>query len=340
MKNIKLGLAALIAMVASFGLLSASFLTGRDLHIDVPLSNLSIAPFTNGDYVAQQLFPIVPVGKQSNLYFTIDKGAWLRLPQSTLRAPGAAPRRVEWKVSSDAYIAKNYALAGQITDEDRANADDQIMLEQNTTLFVSDMLARDLEVRIANKVSSISNVGSGVVLAGGNKWSNLAGSSPLSDVTTAVAFIRANTGVIANTAVIDWDTLQILRRHPELLDLFKYTSGGELSVDQIKSAFNVKNVLVPSGIKNTANENAAASLANIWPNICLICYVNPAPIGPKTATFGLGFRWTSDQLGVPMAVRRYREADEGKKTDVIDVQYYQDEKIVAAQLAYGITATI
>jgi hypothetical protein len=33
------------------------------------------------------------------------------------------------------------------------------------------------------------------------------------------------TGLVANTAVMDWDTLQVLRRHPVLLDMYKYTSG-------------------------------------------------------------------------------------------------------------------
>lgn len=334
-------LALAMLAVAPFEGYAAPALTGRDLHIDVPLSNIAVAAFEGGDFIGQELFPVVPVGKQSNKYYTITKANWLRLPTSTLRAPGTPPNRVEWAVSSDSYFASNYALAGEVLDEDRANSDDPIQLEQNTTMFVTEMLQRDREVRIANKVSSISNVGSGVVLAGGDRWSQFGTSSPLSDITTGHAFIRSQTGVIANLAVIDWDTLQMLRRHPELLDMFKYTSGGQLTDEQLMTGvFKVQRVLVANSVKNTANEGQAATMANIWPNMFGLFYVNPARQGLKTVTFGLGFRWTDPQLGVPFAVRRYRDKDEGTKKDVLDCQYYQDEKTVAQQLSYVVKTTL
>src|SRR5437667_1119801 len=93
--------------------------SGRDAHLDVPLSNLAIAAFASGTegYIAGQLFPSVPVDKQSNRYYIIDPDSWLRIPD-TRRAPKTRPNRIEFKVSSDAYFADNYALAGEIAKED------------------------------------------------------------------------------------------------------------------------------------------------------------------------------------------------------------------------------
>jgi len=42
--------------------------TGRDLHIDVPLSNVVVGRRPEG-FIADQLLPITSVDKQSNVYY-------------------------------------------------------------------------------------------------------------------------------------------------------------------------------------------------------------------------------------------------------------------------------
>jgi hypothetical protein len=319
----------------------AMYLTGRDLHIDAPLSNLAVMAFGIGQgLVGDAILPVVPVDKQSNLFYVIDKATWLRLPTTDVRAPKTPPKRVEWKVSSAGYFARNHALAGEVGDEDRANADNQIMLEQRTTLFVTQQLNRLREQRIANIVSSISNCGSGLAVS--TKWSNFVGSSPLSDVTTAHAFVRQTTGMRANTCLLDYDTYKIVRRHPELLDQYKYTREGMIQETELADAFSVTRLLIGDAVVNTAKEGQAAVMSNIWPNMCWIGYVDPNAAGGtmQAVTYGLAFRWTDPILGVPLAVRRYRDADEGKKTDVLDIQYYQDERVVGQELSYLLTSTI
>lgn len=313
--------------------------TGRSLHIDTPLSNLAIKAFQgSGNFIAQALFPIVPVGKQSDKYYTIDKDSWLLLP-NTRRAPKTSPRRIEFKVSSDSYFADNYALAGENSLEDLDNADNAVQLRQNTVNVVTDGLLRDYEDRVARAVTSGTNLGSYVSLSGTNKWSNFVNSDPLSDVTTARAFIRQRTGLDANTLVIDNDTAAVIRRHPALLELYKYTSGGQITMQQLKDAFDVQTILIGEGIKNMAKEGATASIVNIWGNNVILAHVEKA-ISLQTATFGLSFRWTPAGIPAPMQVSRYNDPDPGKKVEVIETGYYQDEKIVASALAYGILSTL
>ena len=318
----------------------AAPLSGRDVHIDVPLSNIAVEAFKSGNFVAPQLFPVVPVGKQSDVYYTITKNSWLRTPSSTLRSPKTAPRRVEFDVSSDTYFAHNYALAGENAHEVLANADSPISLRQRTTRKVVEDLMRDMEVRIANKVTSITNIGSGVLLTGANKWSDYLNSDPVSDISTGCAFIRSNTGVIPNTMLVDWDTYQIVRRHPVMLDMYKYTQGGLLNDAELREVFKVQRILVSDAIRNVALEGATASIVNIWGNNALLCYVDPAAPSLQTVTFGLGFRWTAPELPAPMAARVYDDPDPGKKVEITEVGYYQDEKIVASQLAYLVGNTL
>ena len=334
MKQLLVLCAAYVESVLALGL------TTRDVHIDVPLSNIAVEAFATGDFIGMQLFPGVDVRKQSDKYYTIVKNSWLRIPSTTLRSPKTPPGRVEFEVSSDSYFADNYALASDNAHEVIANEDDPIQLRARTTRFLVDMLMRDQEVRIANLVTSITNIGSGVVLAGGNKWSNYVSSDPVADVTTGHAFIRSNTGLVANTALMDYDTYKTLQRHPVLLDMYKYTQGGLVNDAELQAVFGVDRILVSKSIRNAALENATASLVNIWGNNFLLCHVSPAPTGMRTATFGLSFRWLNPELPAPWAVRVYNDPDPGKKLEVVEAGYYQDEKVVAAQLAYLCNATL
>lgn len=314
-------------------------LTPRDVHIDVPLSNICIEAFDRGNFVGPQLFPIVPVSKQSGYYYTIPAGAFLRIPSSTTRPPKTSPRRVEFNVSSNTYSAINYALAGENAFEVLDAADNPIQLRARTARKVLGDLMMDMEVRIANKVTSISNIGSGVSLTGTNKWSDYVNSDPVGDISTGHAFMRNNTGIVANTLLMDWDTHKILRRHPVLLDMYKYTQGGLLNDAELKEVFEVDNLIVSRAIRNAALEGGTNSIVNVWGNNALLAYIGAAA-GMETVTFGLGFRYQPAGFPAPFAASVYNDPDPGKKTEVTEVGYFQDEKIVASQLAYLVGATL
>ena len=322
------------------GALAANLGGQRDVYIDAPLSNVAVMAFNQGNFVGPALFPVVPVEKQSGVYYIITAADWLRLAQSTTRAPKTAPRRVSFSVTSDQYNAINYALAGDNSIEDLGNADNAIRLRRNTARFVVSQLGGDMEVRIANRVTSISNIGSGVTLAAANRWSNYANSDPISDIGTGHAFIRNNTGVRANTLLLDYDTHRIVRRHPVLLDLYKYTEGGFLTNVQMQEVFDVQRILIGDAIREASLEGGTTSMVNVWGNNALLCYVDTAAPGPETMTFGLGFRWTPAGAPAPMQARTYMDPDPGKKCEVTEVGYYQDEKIVARNLAYLVGTTL
>lgn len=314
--------------------------TGKQLHIDAPLSNLAIKAFDGGaSYIAQQLMPIVTVDKQSNKYYTLTRNSWIRI-FNTQRSRGANSNRIEFDVSNDAYFCDNRALSAQIPIEDVSNADSALRVRENTTAVLTEGLLRDYENRVASKITSSANIGSGVALTGANKWSDLLSSDPLSDVTTGHAYITNNTGLHPNTMVIDWNTLQTLKRHPKLIDYYKYTQGGLLGEQILASVFGVSKVLVGQGVKNNAPESATASITTIWGNNAILAVVNPAA-GPMTQTFGLSFRWQPEGMPAMAVMRDASEMAAGKKwVEVLEAMYYQDEKVVAPSLAYGINNTL
>ena len=158
-------------------------------------------------------------------------------------------------------------------------------------------------------------------------------------MTTGHAFIRQNTGLVANTALLDFDTYQTVRRHPVLLDMYKYTQGGLVNDAELREVFKVQKLLVANCIRNAALENATASMVNIWGNNFLLCHVAPST-GMRTATFGLQFRWLNPELPAPWAVRVYDDPDPGKKCEITEAGYYSTEKVIARELAYLVNATL
>ena len=60
--------------------------TYQQYHVDIPLTNISVG-YNPGGYIANGLFPVVPVEFISGKYFIYSKGDWLRR-EAQVRAPG------------------------------------------------------------------------------------------------------------------------------------------------------------------------------------------------------------------------------------------------------------
>ena len=62
--------------------------TASDVHVNAALSNISIAYMQEASgFVADKVFPIVPVQRQGDRYFVYNRGDLLR-SEAQLRAPG------------------------------------------------------------------------------------------------------------------------------------------------------------------------------------------------------------------------------------------------------------
>ena len=121
--------------------------TLRDVHVDQPLSAFSQA-YWNDSYIAAQVFPEVRVDNKSDVYFVFDENAFFRR-RAKPRAPGTRSQRADYSISTASYLCLSYALAKEIPDEVRDNADAPLRPDFNATEFVSDALMLDQEVRVA-----------------------------------------------------------------------------------------------------------------------------------------------------------------------------------------------
>lgn len=315
----------------------ATYLLDGGSHIDQALTNLAIKGFSGAaSNIADQVFPIVDVGKQSDIYYTLDKASWLRVP-NTLRAPLAPSNLGEWQVSSDKYFADNYAFGQLIAKETLTNADAAVRVRENSAMFVTEALARDREVRVAGILTTSGALGytyglvSSHATAGSVSFTNVNSSDPEAAVTSGHAYIRSQTGLVANTLIADWNIYQSLRLNTKIRNALQYTSPAPVPSELLASLFQVERILVGNGIKNNAPEGKTASLTAIWGNSVILARIEPQR-GTQTTTLGLQFRWRPEGFPAPLAIERFDHFDRTRRAEVINATYFSDEKLVAPDL--------
>lgn len=314
--------------------------TGRDLHIDGPLSEILVNYRPEG-FIADRIFPLVTVGKQSDLFYQFQQSDLWRVPDTT-RAPMTAAKRVNFNVASQTYYAKNYALATGIPIEDAINADQMLSLRENKGKFLVDILALDYENRVASLVCNTSNVGTfcALAIASGTAGStgcwDAATASPIVDIDNAIQRVRDASGYLPNNIVFGWLAWQKFRRHANVrAQLFPSAggttpSGGVVQPNMVSGLFDIPNVSVAGVMRNTAAEGLAQSLADIWGPHVAVFYTPPRP-SREVPSFGYSFRWQAP--GLPTALTAEDLGyDKVLHGNLLEVGMYQDEKIVSTLL--------
>lgn len=315
--------------------------TGRELHVDVPLSNVVVNRRPQG-FIADQLLPITPVGKQSDLYYKFLYREWFGFQQGLdERAPGAEAKKVHMSVSSDTYFARNYALATDWTVEDEVNADEVLAWRQSSAIFVTDRLMTAYEMRVAALCVDTSNVGTVTTVA--SAWSDPVVARVFDDLTNKIDLFRQRTGKMPNTIIVPQGAWTKIKQNEQIRGrLFGQNNGGVPTLQQFASLLDIPNVLNPMAQVNTAAEFATAlgsgTLSDIWGTHVWLAHINPLA-GRMTDTWLNAFRWTSPLFGVPMAVQAY-PFNAKRKIYEIEVSYYQAEKVVSPDLAERIVTGI
>lgn len=308
--------------------------TGRNLHVDVPLSNVVVGRRPAG-FIADDFIPQTPVDKQSNMYWKFRFAENARYEAGlTYRAPGTEARKVHMSVASDNYFAPNYALGTDWPVEDEVNADQILNWAQANATLVMDRLMVDYEYRIAALAVTTSNVRTVTLVGCG--W--IAKTAPiLTQMYDYIEKFRQATGQMPNTMVIPQNLLQYVALNTELRGvLFGSNQGGVVTPQNLAGLLGIDKVLIPRSQVNTFGDvetsNGSWGFADIWGNSSIWLSQTKTLAGMYTDTWINAFRWTNPALGQPFAVERF-PYDPKKKSYDLAVGYYQSEKVVSTDLA-------
>lgn len=289
--------------------------TVSDVHVAAALTQIAVAYVQDQDvYVADKVFPMVPVNHKTDVYYVWSKADFFR-DEAQQRADAVESAGTGVNLTTNTYSANVWALHQDIGPQVRANADPSVDLDLVSTRQLMQKLLIRRDRIFMTKYMATGKWGTDAVgQAGGIPgtltpafWDDDANGDPFTDIAFAQTTILQNTGFMANRLVLSWPVYQALRKHPLIVDRIKYTTktfAGTITPDLLAAAFDVERVVVSKAVYNAAGENLAANMLFAMGKSALLCYAADSP-GLMVPTAGYTFAWQGftgmNALGVRMA---------------------------------------
>jgi len=325
-------------------------LTPSAVHIDQPLTNLTIA-FNQepSNFIADQVFPVVSVPKQSDKYYVYNQDDSNRTGNVKLLAPRTEVERIGMQLSTSSYFAEVYGLGADFSEQDLANEDAMLETRAQQAFDVVNQLRIHREQAFADTFFKTGVWGTeytGVANADNDtaaevtQWSDYTNSTPIVDVTTArrTAFLKSG-GFDMNTMVVDVETRDILINHPDILARLNggatITNTALVTNAKLAEIFEVENFFVMKAIANTAAEGLTAVNGFISSKKAMLVH-GPKRAGLRTPAAGLTFAWDSIPGVSGMGITVETFSDDALKrqqiAEMIQVKMAYDMKVTGANL--------
>lgn len=317
--------------------------TAQDVHVNRPLGNISIAYMQAQEaFVADRVFPNIPVDKQSDLYYKYDRSFWNR-DEAEKRAPATESSGSGYAVETDNYFCDEWDHHHDVPDQRRANADTPLQPDREATQLVSHKGLLRRENNWATKyfasniwATDIDGVAASPTTGEVLQW-NDAASTPIENVADAQEAVLEGTGYEINTMVIGFSVWKALKNHPDIIDRIKYgqTPGSPaiVTIQAVAALFEIERLLVMKAVHNTAKEGLAEVSAFIGGKKALLCYSAPNP-GLMIPSAGYTFSWRGLLGASAMGGRITRFRMKQLKADRVEIEMSFDHKKVAADLGY------
>ena len=329
-------------------------LTPSSVHIDQPLSNLTLAYVQEqSTFIADKVFPTVGVQRQSDKYYIYDRANMNRSGDVKKLAPRTEVNRIGMAISNSSYFADVYGLGMDFDEQTLANEDAMLEIRSAGAETLTNRLLIHREKAFADtffKTGVWTTEVAGAASGAGTPvyWNDYTNSTPISDVTAGARGMQlVSGGFKPNTMVVGKEVRDILVNHPDILARL---NGGStinnpalITDGKLAEIFGMENFLVMEAVENTAAEGLAESSAFIGGKNALLVHT-PRSSGLMKPAAGLTFAWNNipsvNNLGV--TVESYSD-DALKRQQVaehIQVKMAYDMKVVGADLGYFFNAIV
>lgn len=307
-----------------------SFYDIRESHLDKPMTNFALQYNQEMEYIADGIFPKLPVQKESDKYFYFDARDVTSLPTSVVRGDTAETAQIFTTASNTTYTCEELALGMLISQRQIDNADTPLDPIADAVYVLTQLLGLYREKRLATLLFSTTNFSSYYsALTTTSQWSDMENSSPMGNQITAKQSVQKVALQRPNTLIVGEEVWDKVKRHPELL---AYISPGGtvnapslMSKDAAAQCFEVNRLLVGGSVYNSANKGQTLSSAYVWGKYALFAYVSPR-VGQKIMTLGMHFTYQNFQ------VSRYWVP--ARKSWFVEVSIIDIPKLTAAGAGY------
>ena len=325
-------------------------LTPSQVHIDVPLTNLTIAYAQElNNFVADRVFGTVSVDKQSNKFYKYDREG-LRHGDVAVAAPRTEPNRVGMSLSNDRYFADVRWLGMDFGEQELANEDTMLESRSQGANVLIEKILIDREVRWADTFfktgvwgTEVAGDASGSVGAGEVVyWSDYTNSTPIVDMTNARREMQLKSGGYKpNCMVVGKEVRDILVNHPDILARLNggaTVSNTALITDaKLAEIFEVEQFLVMEAVYNDAKEGLADNIDFIGGKHAMLAY-KPSSMGLRTPASGAIFTWDAipgvGGLGITVESFSDDALKRQQVAEMIQVKCSDDMKVIGQDLGY------
>ena len=254
------------------------------------------------EFTGHHLFPDVEVTAMGGKIIKFGKEAFVVV--DTSRAPGETVRSIGITYSSDDYALENRLLEGKVPEEFAAEMN-KIPGIKAQTLAVNQVMQKmrlEGEAKKAKLATTASLYASGhtEALSGTSMWDNAA-SNPLEAISDGKAKIRKAIGRYPNVLHLDLYAFEALKRHPKIIEHFKFTGEVSITAKMLAAYFDVESVVVA---KTVSIATPDAPFGEVWGNNTVLAYVPPAAMR-AAAVPSFGYNYVLD--GTPKAEKGYFE---------------------------------
>lgn len=280
--------------------------TLQQVHVQAALTNIATAYIQDeSNYVADKVFPIVPVEHQADKYFMFSKDDFYR-DEATRRADATESSGGGFNLATGTYAAEVWAYHKDLGGQTRRNADPSVNMDIATTKFIMQklLIRRDrffMSTYMVDSVWSADYTGTSPGTPGGSTpsyWNDDANGDPFTDIANAQTTILQNTGFEANTLMISYPVYQALRKHPLVIDRIKYTTradASKITPELLASAFDVERIVISKAVYNTSPETttitgSAGTFSFVASKDALLLHTASSP-GLMIPTAGYTFAW-------------------------------------------------
>ena len=289
-------------------------------------------------FVGLRVAPVFEAAKSTGTFGRIPVEQLLQ-SRDTERAPGSGYSRGNFTFTTDSFSTREHGAEESVDDNEAQNYKEYYDAEAVSLERCYDVVLRNHEKRVADLVFNATTwSGASLTTALSNEWDDAAAATPITDIEAAVRKVWTNSGMWANTLIINRHVFRNLRLCTQVKDAISASGAGmptrltDINVEMLSKVFDIANIIVAGGAENTATEGQSAAFGKIWSDeYAMVCYTSGSN-DLRRPTLARTFHWAEDGSTVAGTVESYR--DETKRSDIIRVRHQTGEKVMYTECGH------
>ncbi len=287
-------------------------------------------------FVWNRVMPVFEARKSSGQFGKIPIEQLLQ-NRDTVRAPGSGYSRGKFTFEPVSFATIENGAEEPIDDRESELYAEYFDAEVIAGQRAQDVVLRNAEKRVAALLFNATTF-SGHTSAITNEWDDYSNATPINDVETAVRAVWTACGLWPNSLTINRHVFRNLRNCDQIIERINSQGAGsatkasDITAEMLARVFDLAQVIVAGGTKNSAAEGQAFAADKIWSDEYALISRVATSNDIKEPCVGRVFHWGEDGSSVGGTMETYR--DETVRANIVRCRHDVDEKLLYADAGY------